>query len=177
MFGLKKMVALPGKTVWGAIESPLGELTILASDDGVRAIAFEGEVAEEAQVDFWRAENHSVIDEAIRQLTAYFEGDLKTFDLPLDLHGTEFQKRVWDLLVEIPFGETRTYGDLARELDDVGASQAVGAANGNNPGAIVVPCHRVIGASGDLTGYAGGMEKKRWLLEHEGVLVEQMVLF
>ncbi len=167
MFDLQRVKKLPGETVWGEVASPLGPLTVLASDDGVRAIAFEGERAARAKIGLPRAVAHAVIDAAVEQLTIYFDGTLKIFDLPLDLHGTDFQKRVWKLLLKIPFGETRTYGDIARALGSVGAAQAVGAANGNNPVAIVVPCHRVIGASGDLTGYAGGIKKKKFLLAHE----------
>ncbi|MDP6038756.1 MAG: methylated-DNA--[protein]-cysteine S-methyltransferase [Candidatus Latescibacteria bacterium] len=177
MFDLQMLRKLPGKMVWDTVESPVGQLTVLASDKGVRAILYEGEMAEQVQVDLWRAEGHLVVDGAVRQLKGYFEGELRIFDLPLDLYGTDFQKRVWQLLLEIPFGKTQTYGDLAREMGGVGASQAVGAANGNNAVAIVVPCHRVIGASGDLTGYAGGMDKKEFLLRHEGVIQEQLVLF
>lgn len=170
MLDLQILKQLPRDTVWENVSSPLGSLTVLASDDGVHAIAFESDQAEQAKINLPRAVNHPTIDAAVEQLAMYFDGKLKIFDLPLDLRGTNFQKRVWNLLSDIPFGETRTYGDLARALDNAGASQAVGAANGKNPVAIVVPCHRVIGASGHLTGYAGGMEKKKFLLEHEGVI-------
>ena len=170
MLNLQMLKQLPQNTVWKDMASPLGSLTILASDNGVHAIAFESDRTEQVKKNLPRAENHSIIGTAFKQLAMYFNGKLKVFDLPLDLRGTDFQKRVWNLLLEIPFGETRTYGDLARALGNVGASQAVGSANGKNPVAIVVPCHRVIGASGHLTGYAGGMEKKRFLLTHEGVI-------
>ncbi|MCE2432532.1 MAG: methylated-DNA--[protein]-cysteine S-methyltransferase [Candidatus Latescibacteria bacterium] len=166
---------MPRETVWENVASPLGLLTVLASDNGVHAIAFESDQTEQAKINFPRAADHPIINAAVEQLAMYFEGTLKVFDLPLDLRGTDFQKQVWKLLLEIPFGQTRTYGDLARELGNAGASQAVGAANGKNPVAIVVPCHRVIGASGHLTGYAGGMEKKRFLLTHEGAI--QPMLF
>ena len=170
MFGLQMLKQLPRETVWEDVASPLGPLTVLASDNDVHAIAFENDQTEQAKINFPRAEDHPIINAATEQLAMYFDGTLKVFDLPLDLRGTNFQKRVWKLLLEIPFGETRTYGDLARALGNAGASQAVGAANGKNPVAIVVPCHRVIGASGHLTGYAGGMEKKKFLLTHEGVI-------
>ncbi len=169
MFDLQILKQLPRETVWEDVASPLGPLTVLASDNGVHAIAFEGERAEQAKINFPRAVNHPIIN-AVEQLAMYFDGTLQVFNLPLDLRGTDFQKRVWKLLLDIPFGETRTYGDLARALGNAGASQAVGAANGKNPVAIVVPCHRVIGASGHLTGYAGGMEKKKILLTHEGAI-------
>ena len=175
MLNLQMLKQLPRETVWEDVASPLGLLTVLASDNGVHAIGYEGEQTEQAKTNLPRAVNHPIINAATEQLTMYFEGTLKVFDLPLNLRGTGFQKRVWELLLEIPFGETRTYGDLASTLGNAGASQAVGAANGKNPVAIVVPCHRVIGASGHLTGYAGGMDKKRFLLTHEGVI--QPMLF
>lgn len=170
MLDLQILEQLPRETVWEDVASPLGPLTVLVSDDGVHAIAFEGTQTEHVKTNLPRAVNHPIIDATIKQLAMYFAGTLKTFDLLLDLRGTNFQKRVWNLLLEIPFGETRTYGDIAHTLDNAGASQAVGAANGKNPVAIVVPCHRVIGASGHLTGYAGGMEKKKFLLAHEGII-------
>ena len=175
MFDLQILKQLPRETVWENVASPIGPLTVLVSDDGVHAIAFESDQTEQAKINFPRAADHPIINAAVEQLAMYFEGTLKIFDLPLDLRGTDFQKQVWKLLLEISFGETRTYGDIACTLGNVGASQAVGAANGKNPVAIVVPCHRVIGASGHLTGYAGGMEKKRFLLTHEGVI--QPMLF
>ena len=170
MLDLQILKQLPRETVWEDVASPLGPLTVLASDHGVHAIAFEGDRTEQAKTNLPRAVNHPIINEVVEQLAMYFDGTLKVFDLPLDLRGTDFQKRVWKLLLDIPFGQTRTYGDIARTLGNVEASQAVGAANGKNPVAIVVPCHRVIGASGHLTGYAGGMEKKKFLLTHEGVI-------
>ena len=170
VFNLQKIKKLPGETVWRDVASPLGPLTVLAADAGVRAIAFAGEQTERAKIDFPRARARVAIDKAVAQLTRYFEGTLRNFDLPLDLHGTDFQQRVWELVLKIPFGQTRTYGELARALGNAGASQAVGAANGKNPIAIAVPCHRVIGASGNLTGYAGGLEKKGVLLTHEGAI-------
>ncbi len=170
MFNLQIFKQLPRRTVWEDVASPLGPLTVLASDNGVHAIAFESDRTEQAKTNLPRAVNHPIINTAAEQLAMYFNGTLKVFDLSLDLRGTDFQKRVWKLLLEIPFGETRTYRDIARVLGNAGASQAVGAANGKNPVSIVVPCHRVIGASGHLTGYAGGMEKKKFLLAHEGVI-------
>lgn len=105
--------------------------------------------------------------EAARQMREYFTGDRVTFDLPLAPHGSEFQRRVWAALLEIPPGETRSYGWVAERIGRPSASRAVGAANGQNPIVIVVPCHRVVGANGTLTGYGGGLDRKRWLLEHE----------
>lgn len=108
-----------------------------------------------------------LLREAAAQVTAFFAGDLVTFDLPLVARGTPFQERVWRELTRIPYGETVTYGELARRVGRPTASRAVGAANGRNPLSIVVPCHRVVGASGDLVGYGGGLPQKRWLLAHE----------
>jgi methylated-DNA-[protein]-cysteine S-methyltransferase len=108
--------------------------------------------------------------DAVReQLDAYFAGELDRFDLPLAVHGTDFQKRVWDQLVQIPFGETISYSELARRMGDPKLVRAVGTANGRNPISIIIPCHRVIGADGSLVGYGGGLERKKWLLEHEEV--------
>jgi len=105
----------------------------------------------------------------VRQLAEYFSGSRRDFDVPLSLQGTAFQLRVWRMLTTIQYGEICSYGDLARRLDNPGASRAVGLANGRNPISIIVPCHRVIGADGSLTGYGGGLERKRWLLAHEGL--------
>jgi methylated-DNA-[protein]-cysteine S-methyltransferase len=106
---------------------------------------------------------------AARQLKEYFAGKRREFDLPLRMSGTEFQQRVWRELTKIPFGETRSYGQLAKRLNNPNGSRAVGLANGRNPIAIIVPCHRVIGADGSLTGFGGGIERKEWLLSHEGL--------
>ena len=108
-----------------------------------------------------------VLARAVMQLTEYFAGERRDFDLPLAPSGTEFQRTVWHALADIPFGATCSYGDLARAVGRPAASRAVGAANGKNPIAIILPCHRVIGASGELTGYGGGLPMKRWLLDHE----------
>ena len=105
---------------------------------------------------------------AVRQLQEYFAGTRRKFDLPLKMQGTEFQQRVWRELTQIPFGETRSYGQLAKRLGNPNGSRAVGLANGRNPIAVIVPCHRVIGADGSLTGFGGGLDRKQWLLTHEG---------
>ena len=110
-----------------------------------------------------------VLQEARRQLDAFFDGKRESFDLPLKPAGTPFQRTVWDELTRIPFGKTISYGELAKRIGQPAASRAVGLANGKNPIAIVIPCHRVIGANGTLTGYGGGIDRKKWLLEHEGV--------
>jgi methylated-DNA-[protein]-cysteine S-methyltransferase len=110
-----------------------------------------------------------LLSAAVRQLTEYFAGTRREFDLPLRLQGTTFQTRVWRELSEIPYGQTWSYGQLAHRIEKPSASRAVGLANGRNPISILVPCHRVIGADGSLTGYGGGLERKRWLLAHEGL--------
>ena len=108
-----------------------------------------------------------MLRETARQLSAYFDGSLRVFSVPLAFEGTPFQRSVWQALLTIPYGETRTYGEIARQIGNPAAVRAVGAANGRNPISIIVPCHRVIGADGSLTGYGGGVEAKRWLLGHE----------
>jgi methylated-DNA-[protein]-cysteine S-methyltransferase len=152
------------------IESPIGVLTILASHDAVVAIRFGNEPLPPRTpfdvVDVGPGE-HVVVDEAVRQLEEYFEGERLEFDLPLEPSGTPFQLDAWMALRAIPYGETISYGEQARRLGDRNKSRAVGAANGKNPIPIVVPCHRVVGSNGHLTGFGGGIEVKAWLLEHE----------
>jgi methylated-DNA-[protein]-cysteine S-methyltransferase len=147
------------------VDSPIGPLGLIASDAGLQAVLFDGRKI--------RAEGRSsVLCQAARQLDAYFDGELLTFDLPLDLHGTEFQRHCWLALGSIPYGQTVSYGEQARRLGlGTDAARAVGAANGRNPLPIVLPCHRVIGADGSLTGFGGGLHVKRFLLEHEGALL------
>lgn len=150
--------------------SPVGELTLIASDKGLAAILWEND--DPARVRLApRAEaaDHPVLEEAAWQLAAYFAGKRTSFDLPLDFHGTDFQKRVWAALLAIPFGETRSYAQIARAIGSPTAFRAVGAANGRNPISIVAPCHRVIGTNGTLTGFAGGLEAKEYLLRLEGL--------
>ena|ERR1700722_688484 len=150
------------------MSSPMGELRLIASDVGLAALvwkvhrheALPGETLEHHP-------QHSILLESELQLNEYFAGKRTEFTLPLDLRGTPFQQRVWTELQRIPYGETCSYLDVARKLGDEKATRAVGAANGRNPVSIIVPCHRVIGANGSLTGYGGGMERKRWLLAHE----------
>ena len=117
------------------------------------------------------ASPNAILVKTCAQLTEYFAGTRTTFDLPLEFSGTDFQLQVWQMLRAIPYGTTTSYGELARRLGDPTASRAVGAANGQNPIPVIVPCHRVIGANGDLTGFGGGLDRKRWLLEHEGALL------
>jgi methylated-DNA-[protein]-cysteine S-methyltransferase len=160
--------------MWTVMDSPVGEVRIVERDGKITDLEFfpfrpniDGRPIGD------RDDDHPVLVRAVEQLTAYFARDLKEFDLPLDPHGSAFQRRVWDALLEIGYGETASYGQIAHRLGMTNAaSRAVGAANGRNPIAIVIPCHRVIGANGTLTGYAGGLERKQTLLG-----IEQEALF
>jgi len=147
------------------VDSPIGPLGLVASESGLQAVLFDGRRI--------RPDGTSpVLAEAARQLGEYFEGDLVDFDLPLELSGTDFQRRCWLALATIPYGQTVSYGEQSRRLGLASdAARAVGAANGQNPLPIVLPCHRVIGADGSLTGFGGGLHVKRYLLEHEGALL------
>lgn len=147
--------------------SPVGELTLVASDAGLVAVLWENDRPDRVPLGPTEDADHPVLAAARTQLREYFADRRRTFDLPLDFRGTEFQRRVWAELLRIPFGETRSYGEIARILGSPGASRAVGAANGRNPISIIAPCHRVIGKSGSLTGFAGGIEAKAWLLAME----------
>jgi methylated-DNA-[protein]-cysteine S-methyltransferase len=150
-------------------ESPIGRL--LLTSDGTALTGLYMEPSRKAQsVDGWiQDEAVAPLSATVRQLTEYFAGARRDFDLPLRLQGTTFQTRVWRELTVIPYGQTWSYGQLAQRIDKPSASRAVGLANGRNPISILVPCHRVIGADGSLTGYGGGLERKRWLLVHEGL--------
>jgi methylated-DNA-[protein]-cysteine S-methyltransferase len=151
------------------IESPVGKLKLVASDKALVAILWEKDRPHRVPLgELVQDEQHPVLVKTERQLREYFSGKRKAFDIVLDIRGTRFQKDVWEALLAIPFGETRSYGQLAKQLGNPQASRAVGAANGRNPVSIVVPCHRVIGASGKLTGFAGGLETKAHLLALEG---------
>lgn len=152
------------------VDSPIGRL--LLHSDGVALTGLYMDVPGHPP----RVKEHWVEDasagplpETVRQLGEYFAGRRRDFDLSLRLDGTEFQRRVWNMLKEIPYGATWSYGELAKRIDKPNASRAVGLANGRNPISILVPCHRVIGADGSLTGYGGGLERKQWLLAHEGL--------
>lgn len=151
------------------LDSPIGMLTIIASDAGIRRILFENETlaAERTIEDIPEATDDEIIQRAARQLSEYFGGDRREFDLALDLSGTEFQRAAWSALADIPYGETRSYAQQAAAIGRPGASRAVGAANARNPIPIVLPCHRVIGADGSLTGFGGGIDVKRQLLDLE----------
>ncbi len=151
---------------YGYCESPVGPL-LLAGDDGqLHCISFRAGCRSFEPSANWIRDD-TVFVEAVAQITAYFAGELKEFDLPLRLAGTDFQITVWKTLREIPFGTTTSYGELAARIGRPKASRAVGAANGANPLPIIIPCHRVIGANKSLTGFGGGVETKRFLLDHE----------
>lgn len=164
------------------VATPIGRLLLAASSKGVVRIELPGPNAH-LLMNVWlalhfpnlshRAGINSHLKTAAEQLTSYFEGGLTEFTIPLDIVGTEFQRAVWQGLFRIPFGETSSYGDVAVSIGRARAVRAVGAANAANPLPIVTPCHRVIGADGTLTGYAGGLEIKRWLLGHEASFSEE----
>ena len=146
------------------VETPIGTLGLVASDRGLTNVRWS--------VSGLPHDPSSLLDEAAAQLEAYFAGTLTSFVLPLDLHGSEFQRRCWLALATIPYGQTVSYGEQARRLGlGSDAARAVGSANGQNPLPVILPCHRVIGADGSLTGFGGGLHLKRFLLEHEGALL------
>ena len=154
--------------VYKLMPSPVGELKLIASQTSITAILWENDPPSRVRLENMVGDDRNpLLLEAERQLREYFAGQRQTFSLPLDPRGTAFQKNVWAALLSIPFGETRTYGELARQLGTPAASRAVGAANGRNPLSIVVPCHRVIGSTGKLTGFAGGLDAKAYLLRLE----------
>lgn len=147
---------------------PFGTVHLYATEHHLKALLFKPWQA--VAKDQLHNTSNQILEATKQQLEEYFEGQRTTFDLPIESDGTEFQQKVWKTLMTIPFGETWNYGQLATAIGNKNASRAVGAANGKNPISIIVPCHRVIGANGTLTGYAGGLEAKEWLLKHEGVL-------
>ena len=147
------------------VKTPVGLLKLVASDKGLAAILWENDDPKRVRLDHGLEDKkHKVLLEAERQLLEYFAGTRDAFSLPLDFSGTPFQKKVWAALCRIPFGETRSYADIAKEVGSPNAVRAVGSANGKNPISIVAPCHRVIGKNGKLTGFAGGLEVKAYLL-------------
>jgi len=150
------------------IASPVGILTLVAGADALVAILWERDPPARVPLDpLVEAPDDALLGETARQLDAYFAGRLITFDLPLDFRGTDFQRQVWAALLTIPFGETRSYAEIARQIGRPDACRAVGAANGRNPISIVAPCHRVVASSGALTGFAGGLAAKDYLLDLE----------
>ncbi|MEM9283569.1 MAG: methylated-DNA--[protein]-cysteine S-methyltransferase [Verrucomicrobiota bacterium] len=151
------------------VPSPVGNLTLLASEKGLAGVYFANR---------WKGPtpfvNSAYLEQTSAELEAYFSGKLEKFSIPCDLRGTSFQLSVWKRLAQIPFGEVLSYGQLAAEIGNPKASRAVGLANGSNPISIVVPCHRVLGANGSLTGFGGGLDRKKRLLEHEGILTPEL---
>jgi len=171
-------------TTSGRFPSPVGELILTASETALTGVFFptsrhvpprheveRGSGGEVPAEDTGHGSANEVLARTREQLSEYFAGTRTSFDLPLDPRGTPFELSVWKELRAIPYGATRSYSDIARRLGDPRSTRAVGAANGKNPIPIIVPCHRVIGAHGELTGFGGGIDRKRWLLEHEGALL------
>lgn len=153
-------------TYFSRMDSPVGELWLAGDGESLTRLEMHNPQRGCQPPDVWRR-NDVLFDGARDQLAAYFAGELRTFDLRLAPAGTQFQQAVWQALLAVPFGATESYGALARRIDAPKAARAVGLANARNPIPIVIPCHRVIGADGSLTGYGGGIERKRWLLGHE----------
>lgn len=149
-----------------SVPSPIGPLLLVGDGECLHALHMTSSYP--ASPPAGSTADDDAFPRAVRQLCEWFEGRRRTFDVPLELHGTAWQRRVWDVLLEIPFGETLTYGEVAQRAGRPGGARAVGHAVGRNPVAIVVPCHRVVAAGGALGGYAGGLDNKRWLLAHEG---------
>ncbi|CAN5574112.1 methylated-DNA--[protein]-cysteine S-methyltransferase [soil metagenome] len=152
-------------TRYRIIDSPIGALTLAGRGSALGHLRMVDQTYEPDRAD-WTLDDRAFPD-AVEQLSAYFAGELQQFELPLEYEGTPFQRSVWDALRTIPYGETRTYGEIARQIGNPTAFRAVGLANGHNPISVIVPCHRVIGASGSLTGFGGGLDRKRALLEME----------
>ncbi|MBB3901346.1 methylated-DNA-[protein]-cysteine S-methyltransferase [Methylobacterium brachythecii] len=155
--------------VHAVMPSPVGALTLVACERGLSAVLWENDDPLRVRLGSGNeSPGHPVLADAKRQLTEYFAGRRRAFSLELDFRGTPFQQQVWQALLTIPYGETRSYGQIARQIGSPAAVRAVGAANGKNPISIIAPCHRVIGASGKLTGFAGGLQTKEFLLRLEG---------
>lgn len=152
--------------LYSTLKSPIGELTLTTDGISVTGLYMRNQAHGPGRTRSWKRDD-AALKKPLAQLAAYFAGELRDFDLPLAARGTPFQQRVWRALCDIPYGETISYGELARRIGQPAAARAAGLANGRNPISIVVPCHRVIGANGSLTGYGGGLERKRWLLAHE----------
>jgi methylated-DNA-[protein]-cysteine S-methyltransferase len=151
---------------YSELDSPIGLLLLIGDEARLRGLYMRDHEYQPPMSE-GRERNDAAFRSVRQQLTAYFAGELRKFEVALAGEGSAFQKKVWQALLDIPFGETESYGQLARRIGNEKASRAVGLANGRNPISIIVPCHRVIGANGSLTGYGGGIERKRWLLEHE----------
>jgi methylated-DNA-[protein]-cysteine S-methyltransferase len=163
-------------TTHTTIDSPLGELILVAEDETLSGVYFPGHWTRPDPATFGERTERR-LEHVERQLAEYFAGERTSFELPTAVTGSAFQRRVWGLLHEIPYGQTTTYGEIARELGGPTLARKVGNAVGHNPLSVIVPCHRVVGAGGELTGYAGGLERKRFLLELEGAMDRAPALF
>ncbi len=163
---IRKILQLRSALFYTTIDSPVGNLLMAADAQGLRLVSFESSKRATPVEPCWKQDKAPFV-EVIRQLQAYFDGELREFDLPLAPKGTEFQLRVWNTLRTIPYGETISYGQLAQKIGDPKAVRAVGLANGSNPIPIIIPCHRVIGSNGSLTGFGGGLSNKKKLLALE----------
>ena len=152
-------------TLYTQIPSPVGPLTLTSNGKALTSLWFDKQ-EQSRDLSFWRRDD-AAFAQVLRELAEYFAGERQEFTVELAPQGTPFQQRVWAALREIPYGETTSYGEIARRLGDANAMRAVGTANGRNPISVIVPCHRVIGADGSMTGYGGGIDRKRWLLGHE----------
>lgn len=159
--------------VHAVISTPLGAIRLVASRAALVGVYLPGQRTDDTVVITGHAAEHAILRETARQLLEYFAGTRRAFALPVLADGTTFQRAVWSELASIPFGATRSYGELARAIGSPRASRAVGSANARNPISIVVPCHRVVGSAGALTGYAGGLPAKRWLLAHEARVADR----
>ncbi|WP_407303644.1 methylated-DNA--[protein]-cysteine S-methyltransferase [Acinetobacter sp.] len=159
------------KLAFMEMASPVGTLKLVANETALVAVLWENESPKRVRLaELVEQADHPILLETQMQLTEYFAGKRQQFDLPLDFEGTEFQQKVWQALLSIPFGETRSYREIAEQIGNVKAVRAVGAANGKNPISIIAPCHRVIGAGGKLVGFAGGLENKDILLKLEKIV-------
>ena len=165
--------SLPKDASYSDMNSPVGVLTVVASSKGLHAILWEDDLKNptcaKMIAKLSRSQSEKTIQETKKQLSEYFQGKRKTFDLPLVLSGTDFQVKAWKQLINIPYGKTISYGEQAEKIGNKNKARAVGLANGSNPISIVVPCHRVIGSNGSLTGFGGGLDKKAFLLALEGL--------
>jgi len=161
---------------YATLPSPLGPLRLTADDEALHAVEFIDDVQQQTTPPQGRLDSNAVLERAAEQLGEYFDGRRRDFDLPLRPQGTPFQRRVWDALLGIPFGVTVSYGEIAARIGAPNAMRAVGAANGRNPIAVIIPCHRVIGSNGTLTGYGGGLPRKVKLLRLEGAWTQALPL-
>ncbi len=178
MRAINNVATLPKNTCYYDMASPVGTLTLLASPKGLLGILWDvqrfTEQCQAVLTTFKQSQNHKIIIQTQSQLEDYFSGKRKVFDLPLVLNGTEFQKSAWQQLMKIPYGKTISYAEQANRLGATNKARAVGTANARNPISIIVPCHRVIGSNGKLTGFAGGLDKKEYLLQHESNILSHL---